>query len=580
MSTSCVHGNGDGAQRRSREQYESRARLVGCTCVSSNAFQLENEKLKAQLAERDAAIVDRDAKIEKLARDLRVLEAYVKEMLRGRHRGHLIAEGQGVLFPDPPASPEETNDDASEADGAGEESGGDEANGEDGGDQGPEKKRKKARPRARKIDTSMLPCEERVHELPEEERVCPDTGQPLVAVGEKIFEEIDFQRAKVTLIRHRQVVYGLAPEQAEERQATPVTAPMPARPLERCVASAMLLAWLLVQKYANHLPLYRQEQIFERDGLRLPRQTLCDWVLGAAEVLQPLADCLMARIRAGPVMQLDDTPVMCQGGRGERHFQAYLWTFVNPEVSGVVYRFTSGRASDLIAGELGDFEGFLVGDGYSGNRAAADKVPGAIVLAGCWAHATRKFRDALCEAPGTAQLFRDDIKQLFEVEREADDGGLDPKARLALRTKKSRSILAALLARGRRLRNEYSDAGKIAGAIGYMLNQRKPLRRFLEDGRVPIHNNSCETAIRPIAVGRRNWLFAGSLRGGRAAATVYTMIESCRRAKLDVVAYLADVMVRVATHPASRVNELLPENWAATVQAATPTPQLAEPALA
>jgi hypothetical protein len=337
------------------------------------------------------------------------------------------------------------------------------------------------------------------------------------------------------------------------------------------MASATLLAWLLVQKYANHLPLYRQEQIFARDGLRLPRQTLCDWTLGAAEALRPIADCLMARVRAGPVMQLDDTPVMCQGGRGQKHFQAYLWTFVNPEVGGVVYRFTSGRASDLIAAELGDFEGTLVGDGYSGNRAAANKVAGKIKLGGCYAHTTRKFRDALCEAPGTAQLFRDDIKRLYEVEREADEAGLTPQRRADLRQLKSRTILAALFARARRLRNQYSDAGKMAGAIGYLVNQRKPLRQFLEDGRIPLDNNACERSIRPIAIGRRNWLFAGSPRGGRAAAVVYTLIECCRHANVDMASYLADVLVRVATHPASRVDELLPEHWAKTVAAASAT---------
>jgi len=335
-----------------------------------------------------------------------------------------------------------------------------------------------------------------------------------------------------------------------------------------------------VQKYANHLPLYRQEQIFARDGLRLPRQTLCDWTLGGAEVLRPIAEFLMAKIRAGPVMQLDDTPVMCQGGRGEKNFQAYLWTFVNPEVGGVAYRFTSGRASDLLAMELSDFEGTLVGDGYGGNRAAARKVAGTIVLAGCWAHTTRKFRDAMSEAPGMAQLFRDDIKRLYAVEHEADEAELVPEARVALRREKSRSILAALFARARRLRDEYSDAGDMAKAIGYIINQRKPLRRFLEDARIPLDNNACERAIRPIAIGRRNWLFAGSLRGGRAAAVVYTLIQCCRAANVDMVSYLADVLVRVATHPASKVDELLPENWAATVQASTYAPAAAEPVLA
>ncbi len=541
--------------------------------MPSSALQLEIEKLKAQLVDRDAAIVDRDAKIERLARDLATLEAHVKRWLSRRGGGHLVPEGQGLLFPnalDPaPDEVAETDD-------------GDANEGDDERDDEPERKgQKNGCRKPRKIDTAGLPCEERTHELPEEERICPDTGQALVPIGEKVFEEIDYKRAQLTVIRHRQVVYGLAPEQAEDRQATPVTAPMPARPLENCAASATLLAWLLVQKYANHLPLYRQEQIFARDGLRLPRQTLCDWTLGAADALQPIVDCLMAKIRAGPVMQLDDTPVMCQGGRGEKNFQAYLWTFVNPEVGGVVYRFTSGRGSDLLAAELGDFEGTLHGDGYSGHRAAAEKVAGTIVLAGCWAHTTRKFRDALCEVPGTAQLFRDDIKALYAVEREAAEAELGPDARAALRQQKSRTILASIFARARRLRDQYSDAGTMAGAIGYVLNQRKPLRRFIEDGRISLDNNACERAIRPIAIGRRNWLFTGSLRGGRAAAAIYTVIECCKLANVDVVDYLADVLVRVAMHPASRIEELLPERWATTVGAATPAlfPPQAEPAL-
>lgn len=544
--------------------------------MSSSALHLEIERLKAQLTERDAAILDRDARIEQLARDLATLEAHLKRLLAGRRGGYLVPEGQGVLFPNALEGGEQHEPDSGE-------SPEDESGDADDDESDTRAARNQARPGAgkRKIDTSGLPCEDRIHDLPEEERFCPDTGQALVPVGEKVFEEIDYRRAQLTVIRHRQVVYGLPPQEAEDRQATPVVAPMPPRPLESCAASATLLAWLLVQKYANHLPLYRQEAIFARDGLRLPRQTLCDWTLGAAEALRPIADCQMARIRAGPVMQLDDTPVKCQGGRGESHFQAYLWTFVNPMVGGVAYRFTSGRASDLLATELADFEGTLVGDGYGGNRAAAEKVAGTITLAGCWAHTTRKFRDALSEAPGTAQLFRDDIKRLYEVERQADDAELGPEDRLELRQKKSRSILAAILGHARRLRDQYSDTGDMAKALGYLINQRKPLRRFLEDGRIPLDNNACEVAIRPIAIGRRNWLFAGSLRGGRAAAAIYTLVESCKVAQIDVVDYLADVLVRVATHPASRIEELLPENWAATVDAApsAPEPRRAAPAL-
>lgn len=194
-------------------------------------------------------------------------------------------------------------------------------------------------------------------------------------------------------------------------------------------------------------------------------------------------------------------------------------------------------------------------------------------MGGCWAHTTRKFRDAKCEAAAAAELFREDIKRLYAIESEADaedrkDGnGPNPDRRLRMRQEHARPILASLLGRARRLRDGYSDAGKMAGAIGYILNQRKPLRLFLEDGRVPIDNNACERAIRPIAIGRRNWLFAGSRRGGRAAAAIYSLIECCRIAEIDVVSYLADVLVRVATHPASRIGELVPSKWTETVAA-------------
>lgn len=556
------------------QRAEFSRRAADVLSVSLRELQAEVAKLRALLAERDAAIADRDAQIAKLAGDVARLQAAVKQLLARRGGGHRVPEGQGLLFPEallsiaPPASePPASEPAADDAD-------------EDADEVGDDRQRQPRSTSGRtrtpgKIDTTGLPREDRLHDVPEDQRIDPVTGKALVQTGEKVFEELDYRRAQLVVICHKQPIYELPPEEAEHRELAPVMADLPPRPLENCAASAMLLAWLLVQKYGNHLPLYRQEQIFGRDGLRLPRQTLCDWVLAAAEALRPIVECLMAMIRAGPVMQLDDTPVLCQGGRGQPHFQAYLWTFVNPEVNGVAYCFTSGRASDLLAAELGDFQGTLVGDGYSGNRAAADKVGGAIVHAGCWAHVNRKFRDAECEAPGTAKLFRDDIRRLYAIEHEADEQQLGREARAALRQQKDRSVLASLFARARRLRDQFSDAGKIAKAIGYLRNQRRPLRRFLDDGLIPLDNNACERAIRPIAIGRRNWLFTGSMRGGRAAAVVYTLIECCRLAKVDMVSYLADVLVRVATHPASRVDELLPANWAVTARA----PQAAEPAL-
>ena len=542
--------------------------------VSPSELQLENEALKAQLAacgaeivEARAAIADRDAKIEKLANDLATLETAVKRLLAARGGGYRIPEGQGLLFPEAPIASDATPAPAESTEA-------DDGSGDDASTARPDRKTGSPR-KPRKIDTTGLPSEDRLHDVPEAERVDPVTGQALVQIGEQVFEELDFVRARLVVIRHRQPIYGLPPEAAQQRDLAPVMADLPPRPLERCAASANLLAWLLVQKYGNHLPLYRQEQIFGRDGMRLPRQTLCDWAMGAAELLQPLADRLLQRICSGDVMQLDDTPVMCQAGRGQLNFQAYLWTFVNPQMNAVVYRFTAGRASQLLAAEIGAFRGVLVGDGYSGNRAAADKVAGEITMAGCWAHVTRKLRDAEKEALGTAKLVREDIQRLYAIEREADEAQLDRAGRVHLRRHKARPILAAIFSRTRRLQREFDDAGLMAKALGYLRNQRKPLRQFLRDGLVPLDNNACERAIRPIAIGRRNWLFAGSMRGGRAAAVIYTLIECCRLANVDMVSYLADVLVRVATHPASAIDELLPANWAERFAKPAPEPALA-----
>jgi transposase len=531
--------------------------------VSASALQLENETLKEQIAardaviaERNAAIADRDTQIKKLATDFAVLQEAVKKLLAGRSGGYRVPEGQGLLFPEAAIDGEAPEAPAPDTDNEADD-------GSDDDDAVAAKPAgKKGTPRTpRKIDTAGLPSEDRLHDVPEAQRVDSVTGKLLVQIGEKVFEELDYQRARLFLIRHRQPIYGLPPEEAKLRDAAPVIADLPPRPLEKCAASANLLAWLLVQKFANHLPLYRQEQIFGRDGLRLPRQTLCDWTLASAEALRPIADCLLRQICSGVVMQLDDTPVMCQSGYGGPNFQAYLWSFVNPQVNASVYRFTAGRASQLLADEIGDFNGMLVGDGYSGNSAAANKTGGQIVIAGCWAHVTRKFRDAEKEAPATAKLIRDDIRKLYEIEREADEAVLDREARMALRRQKARPILAAIFSRVRRLQNQYSDAGLMAKALGYVRLQRKSLRQFLREGLAPIDNNACERAIRPIAIGRKNWLFAGSMRGGRAAAVIYSLIESCRRAEVEPVSYLADVLVRVATHPANKIEDLLPANW-------------------
>ncbi|MCP5041372.1 MAG: IS66 family transposase [bacterium] len=529
--------------------------------------ELQIERMSAALAEEKAKSEAFQqvnsvllARIEEFKKELRLLRAQLKQLRGGHGPGHRIDEGQLTLF----------GDDAVPADQSPPPS---EHSNEAPDGETPEdkiKERNKPKRRSRKIDTSLLPREQVVHDLPEEERVCPKTGVPLVPVGEKVLEEIDYVPAQLKVVEHRQIEYGPAPEVAKERQIEKRTAPLPPRALEGCAASAGLIAQLLVMKYRFHLPLYRQEALFQQAGLAIPRQTLCDWVLKAAVQLEPIANELMRQIRAGPVLGLDDTPIKCQRGKGNSLFQAYLWAFVNPEVSGVVYRFTPGRSAEVLAPVLeGAAATYLVGDGYKGNTAAAREAGLEVAHAGCWAHVTRAFRDARKEARQMAVLFGNDIKALYAIEDEATALDLDAEGRMMLRRERVRPILARMLWRTRGWKELFSTKGKMADAIKYLLNARKSLKTMLLDGRIPVDNNACEQSIRTIAIGRKNWLFAGSERGGHAAAIAYTLIESCRLANVEPFEYLRDVLIRVATHPARLVSELVPACWSEVRAAAS-----------
>ncbi len=513
-----------------------------------------------KLAERDAqnrALRKRNAELvaeqAKLRREFNAFREEVKKLLGHVPKSkHLVDEGQLPLFDDiGPAEPlpEEVPEHVGEA-----------PDGETSDDS--IRGRHKPRKRAKKTDMSQLRHEIVTHELPDEERVCPDTGVPLVPIGVEITEELDYVPAELRVLEHHCTLYGLPPEMAEDRQIAPITAPMPPRPLEGCMASASLLAILLVQKYVLHLPLYRQEEAFQQAGLFIPRSTLCDWVLKSAFELAPIARAIWESIRAGPVLQLDDTPIKCQAGKGHGNFQAYLWSFVNPSVPGVAFRFTEGRSTtDLSPLLAGVDASVLLGDAYAANKSAAREAGLDVEYAACWAHVLRKFRDARKEAPSMVRLFRDDLREIYAVEADADDRKLDAPARAELRQKKARPAIARLMARTLGWREVFSLSGKMGDAIKYLRNNRKALTTYLSNGEVPIDNNACERSIRPIAVGRRNWLFAGSVTGGEAAATIYTLIESCKAADVEAAPYLADVLVRVATHPASRVHELTPSEW-------------------
>lgn len=291
-------------------------------------------------------------------------------------------------------------------------------------------------------------------ELPADERRCPETGVELVETGVRVTKELGYKSAEFYLIEHQQVVYGPRPEVAKERRIEPLLAPPHEPAVEGVTAAPSLLAWLLCQKYVLHLPLYRQEDAFARLGVQLSRKTLCDWVMKAAFALAIVAREIERQIRAGPVLQLDDTPIKVKrpgpGGGKSKVRQSYLWTLTNPEVTGVAFRFTEGRSTNDVASVLGPADDakaveVILGDGCRANVSGAREAGINVVHAGCWAHLLRKFRDALKEAPRAMALFMKDIADLYAVERKARDEGMGTVARLELRQRESLPIAARLM---------------------------------------------------------------------------------------------------------------------------------------
>ena len=320
---------------------------------------------------------------------------------------------------------------------------------------------------------------------------------------------------------------------------------------------------------ATHLPLYRQEAIFERAGHLIARSTLAQWVGECGVQLQPLVDALAAELLRQPVLHADETPVaMLKPGHGKTH-RAYLWSYCttsyNP-IKAVVFDFADSRGGQHVRDFLGlpgtqdkpGWQGKLVTDDFSGYKACFEL---GVTEVGCMAHARRKFHELW--ANHGSQVGEQALKffgELYDVEREVTDA--DSQARLEARRRRSRPVADALHQWMRQHRQKIPDGSATARAIDYSLNRWQALVRFVDDGDLPIDNNWVENRIRPIALGRQNWLFAGSLRAGKRAAAVMSLIHSAKLNGLDPYTYIRDVLKRLPTQPASRIEELLPHRWA------------------
>jgi transposase len=346
---------------------------------------------------------------------------------------------------------------------------------------------------------------------------------------------------------------------------TVVAAPAPDHAIARGRAGAGLLAHVVVSKYDDHLPLYRQAEIFAREGIQLETSTLSGWVGATAAALQPLIDALTAEIMASDTLHVDDTPVPVLAPGAGKTKTGRLWTYVRDErpfggelPPAALFVYSPDRKGEHPRAHLKHFRGVIHADGYAGfNELFAG---GDIVEAGCWAHVRRKFFDvhAAIGSP-VAKEALDRIGQLYGVEETIT--GMPPDHRRRERQQRSQPIATALAAWADETVAKLSRKSELAAAFRYMRARWPALIRCFDDGRLALDNNPAERALRGIAIGRKNYLFAGSDAGGRRAAVMYSLIETAKLNAINPQHYLADVLSRIADHPARQIGELLPWNW-------------------
>jgi transposase len=412
-----------------------------------------------------------------------------------------------------------------------------------------------------------LPRREISHEP--EDTTC-GCGQAMKRIGQDVAEKLDYQPGVFTVERHvrGKWVCSCCSQRGEGRL---VQAPVAPHVIDKGLPSVGLLAQVLVAKYLDHLPLYRQETIFERAGMAIARSTLAQWVGECGVQLQPLVDALAGEMLSQPVLHADETPLAMLKPAGQRDgktHRAYLWSYCTTGFSpmkAVVFDFADSRGGQHVrdflrlpgTGRQPAWKGKLVTDDYSGYKACFDL---GVTEAGCMAHARRKFHELWANhASSVGEHALKFFCTLYEVEREVRDMSADE--RRAIRHDKSQPVADALHQWLTQQRQKVPDGSATARAIDYSLKRWAALVRFIDDGDLPIDNNWVENQIRPIAIGRNNWLFAGSLRAGKRAAAVMSLVHSARLNGHEPYAYLRDVLERLPTQPASRIKELLPHRW-------------------
>ena len=512
------------------------------------ALLRKNAELLQALAQREATLAALGAQVDVLAKTVGDKQSEIERLqhklqalihrLWGR-RSEKGAPGQLMLFHDDaeqeqPAKPDAAPDDEEVLESR--------------------TSKKKRKPRA--VKSKDLPRVRIEHDVTPEEKICTCCGEQKQRFGEDVREEYDYVPASVLVKEHVRPKYA-----CRSCGDGVVIARLPPVLIEKGMPGPGLLAQIVTAKYADHLPLYRQEAIFLRHGLELSRQTMCDWLHATAHHLTPIVLAMRRDLLRRPVIQSDDTHVMLQTNAESKGCQkAFLWAWTAPERDLVLYEFEVTRSMTIVDAFLADFTGeVVVADGYPGYNPCQKR---GVKRGGCFAHARRYLREATTH-PREASKLLVHIQMLYAVEKRAKELGLDAEARLRLRQEESKPVLAELRAALDRMRGLGTPDGAFYKAWHYLDAQWPHLTLFVDDGRVPIDNNNSEQMMRPVAVGRKNWLFAGSIKGGKNAAIFYSVIGTCKLLGIPPFEYLRDVLSRISTHPHRLIHELTPAGWKA-----------------
>ena len=395
-------------------------------------------------------------------------------------------------------------------------------------------------------------------DIPEEKKICPKTGKPLKQIGWEVSEKLEYRPGRLFVNVYKRPKY-VSPDPVVSEDLGIVTAPMPDHPIEKCKADVGLLSQIIVSKFADHLPLYRQDGIFEREGVTIPRSTQTSWLLQCHEAIAPLGETLKQVVLKSGYLFTDDTPIPLQAKGYGKVKKGRLWVYVRggPGPPLAVYDFSPDRSKRRPLDFLGNYRGYIHADAYSGYDELFER--DGVIEVGCWVHTRRKFDEALSSRPKEATEILSRIGQLYRVESACKE--MEPEDRCEYRQIHAKPIIDRLFKRLEELICETTPSEPLRKAINYALNQKEALYRYLNDGWLKPDNNTAENAIRPLALGRKNWLFAGSERGGKAAALYYSLIESCKACDVNPWEYLNDVLRRIMSHPINRLRELLPDQW-------------------